>query len=195
MSNHQGRCAQCGEVVTSCRSHRRYCSERCRMQAKRKREREKAGIVTPTSCKACKGTISFARPNKLYCSRECADAEFYRRSQEKRAARRKAEAQGLKCRQCGKGYQPSYRKQGPTPAYCSVTCRRKWAMGRYYERERTKPDRLRAHGPTGPRRQAVSKGCANCAHWSAKGCALEAFRTCNPGVASRHWQPKEAHSA
>lgn len=131
------RYAPCGAQFTRpLRSHRAYCSERCRTAEYRRRHHPPRPPVTKT-CKRDECTVTFtARANgPHFCSDECRQvgkrATRAQNTRDSRARRKGATApEVLPAKPCKRPDCTTVRRAASRVAYCSNRCRREHTEGR-----------------------------------------------------------------
>lgn len=191
------RCVECEQLFRPRPAPRpaQTCSDDCRKAAlKRKRqvqftalERRKSLTLTCEWCRegflpGCGGVLP------RYCSQKCRSAfstsERAKRHQLKREARL---ASPPTCRYCAETFTP--KAMGRPPLYCSSSC--KWSFSRK-SRMGMRPPREIEPADVQPVLMQ-DRLCGNCAHWAggSRGCVLEVFRACQPGVLAQHWAARD----
>jgi hypothetical protein len=153
----------------------------------RRKAREEA------TCLLCSRAFVLVHSGQIFCSKACNQREAERRRKAESRARRLeriAASGGRKkaCVECGKPYSTRWDKTEAIT--CSAKCKNARALKLRKAREAT--PQPRAVEPPTP---ALGRVCQNCANWGAKGCVLEAFRSCKPGLVSAQWVRREAASA
>lgn len=160
------------------------------------------------------GNLILGRPNKVFCSDTCSTRERAKRMRDRAAEARMerlaaADCLDIHCGECRQKFTPDWRELGPKK-YCSVACRD--TARRRKVRANKDARKAQGHKRSGPQRAApidlgdtpppastsaaTGRLCSNCANWTgSRGCALESFRACNPGVMSRHWRGVQREGA
>ena len=133
-------CEHCGATFEESNRAKRFCSERCRKSADRKRYKEKKLHTTQQRryketglrpherhCKACGAKFTAKHNSEAYCSKPCRDVGYEKNKlASKEAARERYYASKqpyrLKCAWC----ESSFESKGKVK-YCSDQCRRESA--------------------------------------------------------------------
>lgn len=137
-----------------------------------------------------------------FCSPQCRAKTLNRVRTEKKQAERAEVA--LTCEWCQEEFKAKQR--GRMPRHCSLACNQRAITKARSDARRAKREALAATPwiehrprlerpvkPTGPRVVPIrERVCASCTHWAGgtKGCVLERFRACQPGVVAKFWEDK-----